>query len=279
MLFRSSVANALNDLTKAVKNMAKNIKSDLKDAGKQAIEGFVKGINDNIKSAEAAAKSLMTKSATAASDQASSFESAGKSVVEGFARGISSNTYLAEAKAKAMAQAAYEAAKEKLKINSPAKVFIPLGEGTVEGYVKGVDSMSGDIDKSMSGMADTAVSGFTRAILAIHNLINTDIDVQPTIRPVLDLSNVESGAGYISSMLGSQFGLTPNLGAVSSMMARRNQNGANDDIVSEIAKLRKEIGEKEFANYSIGDVSYREGDEVSEAIQTLLRAIKIEGRA
>jgi hypothetical protein len=35
----------------------------------------------------------------------------------------------------------------------------------------------------------------------ISDMIDDNINAQPTIRPVLDLSNVESGAGRINSML------------------------------------------------------------------------------
>jgi hypothetical protein len=274
-----SVANALKDLTKSVKNMAKDIKSDLKDVGKEAIEAFIKGIKDNLSSAEEAAKSIVSKSATAASSKSSSFETAGKSVVEGFAKGISANTYLAEAKAKAMAQKAYEAAKKELDINSPSKRFIPLGEGSVEGYVKGVDRSMGDVDKSMSEMADIATSGFADALLYVYDMIENGIDAQPTIRPVLDLSDVEAGARGISGLFGdSSMGLLSNTAAITSMMARRNQNGANDDVVSELTKLRKELGEKEFNNYSIGNVNYSNDEEVANAIAVLLRAYKIGGR-
>ena len=68
-----------------------------------------------------------------------------------------------------------------------------------------------------------------------------------------------------------------NVGSISAMM-NRNQNGANDDVVSAIKDLGKTIGKASGDTYQINGITYDSGSEVSEAIQTLIRASIIEER-
>ena len=129
-------------------------------------------------------------------------------------------------------------------------------------------------------MANSAKSGLKRAIDGIGNIISDDIDTQPTIRPVIDLSEVRAGADDIARMLDlqSSIGVVPNVKAISTMMNRRNQNGVNDDVVDAIGKLRKDIGNINNTSYNINGVNYNADSDVAVAIETLVRAVLIEGR-
>jgi hypothetical protein len=79
--------------------------------------------------------------------------------------------------------------------------------------------------------------------------------------------------------MGNSIGVMANVGTISSMMNRRSQNGGNGDVVSAIDKLRKDVGNLENRSYSIGGITYSAGDEVANAIETLVRAVRVEGRA
>ena len=70
-----------------------------------------------------------------------------------------------------------------------------------------------------------------------------------------------------------------NVNAISSSMSKNGQNGANDQLASEIDKLNKSINNMEHATYNINGVSFTEGSDVEEAFKTILRAAKIERRA
>ena len=61
-------------------------------------------------------------------------------------------------------------------------------------------------------------------------------------------------------------------------MNQRSQNGVNDEVVSAINKLRKEIGNISGNTYNINGVTYDDGTNVSNAVEELIRAVKIEGR-
>ena len=256
---------------------------NVKGAAEALINGFIEGVeskSSNIGDAfEEAAGSAADDIKTQANYE--KFKSAGSYLVDGFAEGISSNTYKAEAQSRAMAQAAATAAKEALDINSPSKVFRNIAYSIPEGFAQGIDRRTGMVEDSITSMAMAAVNNTKNVISRIADFISSDVDTQPTIRPVLDLSDVKSGANSINSMLdlNGSVGLNANINAISSMMSNKNQNGVNDDVVSAINKLRKDLGNVGGNSYTINGVTYDDGSNVSNAVKTLVRAANIERRA
>ena len=208
------------------------------------------------------------------------FYSAGSYLVEGFAAGISANSYKAAAKASAMATAAKQAAEEALGIQSPSKVFYKIGGYTGQGFVNALSDYGTKSYAAGSEMANAAKSGLSKAIYKVQDLLNGTMDTQPTIRPVLDLSDVESGAGAINGMFSTplSIGAVGNINAVSSLINKTLQNGGNSDVISAIDKLSKKLGNVGNTSYNINGITYDDGSNVAEAINTLVRATKVGGR-
>ena len=279
----SKFTSALQDLgetsTEAFVKAFDGLDANLKKQAQKAMDAFVEGIEGAKSKVKSALSDIVSACVEAISNKSSSFETAGKNLARGLANGISANSYLAEAKAKAMAKAAAQAAKKALDINSPSKVFRKIGTSIPEGFAMGIDKLSGLVKNSATSMATNSIDGVRSSISHMADIINSDIDAQPTIRPVLDLSDIRSGAGTISSMLGlgSSIGIMSNVNAVSSMMSQRNQNGAND-IVSEIAKLNKNLGKVGNTTYSINGITYDDGSNISDAVKSIVRAVRMDRR-
>ena len=129
-------------------------------------------------------------------------------------------------------------------------------------------------------MAENARTGLSKAISTVSDFIDSGMDDQLTIRPVLDLTDVTAGANRLNSLFDTNpsVGVLSNVRSVSSMM-NRNQNGVNGDIISAIKDLGKTIGSSAGDTYSINGITYDDGSTVSEAIRALTRAVRIEGRA
>lgn len=62
-----------------------------------------------------------------------------------------------------------------------------------------------------------------------------------------------------------------NIRAINSMM-NENQNGGNSDIVTAIDKLRKDLNNVGGTSYTINGITYDDGSNMANAIQTLTRA-------
>ena len=249
-------------------------------AGITLMENLIKGITSQKTKMNSAVTALINTATSGIRKYYDSFYSAGSYLVDGFAAGISANSYKAAAKASAMASAAADAAREALDINSPSKVFRKIGYSVPEGFAQGIDRLAGMVTGSVVSMTDMALDGVKSSISRISDAVNGGIDAQPTIRPVLDLSGVESGAGVINGLFGSNatMGVLTNVGSINSMMNRRIQNGGNNDVVSAIDKLRNDLSSKEFTSYNVNGVTYDDGTNVANAIGELVRYARVERR-
>ena len=237
------------------------------------------GITSQKSKASSAFTSTLSSSITKVRGYYDDFYSAGRYLVTGFASGISANTFRAEAKAKAMADASYKAAKDRLNINSPSKVFRSLAYSIPEGFAQGIDRKTGMAVSSSRDMANSAIDATKKTLSSLGGIVLSDIDSKPTIRPVLDLSDVNSGISTMNGMFGMQpsIGAVANIRAINSMMDNR-QNGTNNDIVYAINKLGKSLGNTGNTSYTINGITYDDGSNVSDAIRTLIRAVRVEGR-
>ena len=250
-----------------------------KTAGSALIIQLANGIKSKKSSATSAVSAVVSSAAAEAKNGHSDFYSAGSYLAEGFADGISAGAYAAKIAAAAMANAAKKAAEEALGIASPSKEFYSIGRFAGMGLVNALMDYADKTYTAGAEVAKQAKNGLSDAIGRISDLIYSDIDTQPTIRPVLDLSDVQAGAGVINGL----FGMTPTVGvmsnvrAINSMMSR-NQNGGNAEIVSAIDKLRGDLSNLGGDTYQINGITYGDDSEVSSAIQTLVRAMKMEGR-
>ena len=265
-----------NTITSVIKGI-EGQESKIKTAGSDTVEQFGKGLTAKNETLDSSCKKLVSNCADKIKSHKSLFYNAGSHLVSGFSNGISANAYKAVAQAKAMADAAEEAARKALGINSPSKVFREIGSGIPEGFSEGIGMFGTSIKKSVGVMGNTAISNMQSVIARVLDTINTDIDSQPTIRPVLDLSDIQSGASTIGSMF-DRVGIGANLNAISSSMNSRIQNGVNNDVVSAINKLRNELGNVGGDTYNINGVSVDDDTNIRDAVQTIIRAATRERR-
>lgn len=252
----------------------------LRKLGKSTIADFIDGFTGAEAKVEQAARDIADSAVDAIEAKKRSFKTAGKYVVEGFASGITLYTYIAKNAARAMAKAAADAARSELEINSPSKVFRSIGSSIPEGFAQGITRFGNSISIATDNMTTSALNSAKRSLINLTDMMNSEIETQPTIRPVLDLSDVKSGASAISQLFasGPAVGITANVGAINANMARIGQNGINDDVVSELSKLGKKMDNLGSNTYYLDGISYNDGTELSDAIQTIVRFAKMERR-
>ena len=249
-------------------------------AGQMMITNLVNGVKSKVTFMTSAFRSAVSNGVSVIRDKYDSFYKAGSHLVTGFVNGISANSYKVEAKAAAMALAAKRAAEEALDINSPSKVFYDIGAFTGQGFVRALTDYNSNVYDASTDMATMARTGFGDAISRINDALDGNMDVQPTISPVLDLSNVRAGAGTISNLLSNRasLGVLANVGSINASMNRRGQNGANGDIVDAIGKLGKEMREYDRNSYTINGITYDDGSNIAEAVGSIVRLAKVERR-
>ena len=169
--------------------------------GQAVMTNLIAGIRSKDQTARDTFVQIVSGCLTAIRNKYTDFYNAGKYLVEGFADGITANTYLAEARARAMAAAAARAAERELDEHSPSKVGYRIGDFFGLAFVNAISDYADKSYKAGTNMAAAAKNGLSNAISKIREFVDGEMEVQPTIRPVLDLSEVRSGAGRLTAIL------------------------------------------------------------------------------
>ena len=275
---------AINSIAASiVSSMSSSIKSksaSLATAGKALASSVASGFTSNRSAVVNSAGSVASSGESAVRGYYRSFFQAGNYLVTGFARGIELSTWVAKQAAEKMAEDAMNAAKIKLDENSPSKEFIKIGGYVAEGFAIGISDLSYKSTDAAEGMATSAMNTTRTAMSKVLDAINTDMDAQPTIRPVVDLSDVQTGVNAINGLFNTaqSVGVQANLNAIGYSMNAMRQNGKNDDVISAINKLNDKLDGVGNTYNTINGVTYDDGSNVTDAIETLVRYAKIGGR-
>lgn len=218
---RNAFVNILSSCLTAIANKY----PEFQNAGMQCMIKFIAGVKEKAEEVKTAFTGNLNASVTAIRDYHDQFKQAGTYLVEGFADGISENTYLAEAKARAMARAAAEAAEDELDEHSPSRVGYHIGDFFGLGFVNAIGTYAVKAYNASAEMADSAKTGLGNAIAKVKDMIDNGVDGQPTIRPILDLSDVEEKSHRLNTLFSRSQALTVSTG----IAAARGRNLQNED--------------------------------------------------
>ena len=275
-------SNVVNTMTKLVSRLYKAITDkakDIKSAGKSLASNLVNGLKSEADAVSKAATSLGGKAVSGARDKYGAMVSAGTYLGEGLVSGIKSKETAVYNAGYRLGQKAVQGEKDGQKSNSPSKETIKAGKWLGEGLIVGIKRIGGAVYNAGKSMGRNAVGSISNSISKISSLVESGMDSQPTIRPVLDLSDVRSGIGTIGGMFnGTSLGVSANLRAITADMNARGQNGGNGDIISAIDKLRKDLGNVSGTTYQINGVTYDDGSNIKDAVSSIVRYAKIERR-
>lgn len=111
-------------------------------------------------------------------------------IIRGMANGIWEGVDEVVSAARGMAERALNSAMEFLGINSPSRKFIEVGASTTEGMALGIKSTSKRVEREAAKMGGRAVYVMQKSISDISKAVASDIDINPVIKPVLDMTDM-----------------------------------------------------------------------------------------
>ena len=232
-----------------------------------------------IGSVTGAVRSIINSCKSAARGAASALVSAGRSLITGFISGIKSAAGRVAAAARGVVQNAINAAKSALKINSPSKVFIKIGASVNEGFALGLTRYSDECIKPAADMANKVIETAKKPLGALAKILHEDVDTTPVIAPVMDLSNVKDGARTLGSMLSdTSMNIAGVSGGISKSIGRIQNGNLNEEIVSAISDLKNSLSNLGNTTYQVNGITYDDGSNITSAVETLVRAARVERR-
>ena len=265
------IANKMADAVHEKIAKFKEIGGNLINALKDGVADFKDKVINKVQSVAKGAVSTLN-------DFINNFKDAGKNLMNGLKDGITAAKDKIVNKVKSIANSAIDTIKKTLGIHSPSTVFRKIGEYTIQGMVNGITAMGKMVGRVSERVGNLAINGMNKSIDKVADLLSTDIDAEPTITPVLDLSEIQNGVGKMNSMFNNQsVGVNANLNAISNMS--RNRMNSNNEMLSAIKDLGKSLNNAGTTNnYNVNGVSYSGDSDVQSAIETLVRAATVEGR-
>ena len=151
------------------------------------------------------------------------FSEIGAQICNGLASGISSNSSVVINAAQSVANNAYQAAKDALGIHSPSRKFGEIGKYSMLGFANAISRYTPLAENAAVEAGDQAVFGMHHALSLLSELLSGDIDFDPVIRPVIDMSDVDDKARRIDAMFSRSQAIS--IGTSMAESGRAIQNG------------------------------------------------------
>ena len=240
---------------------------DASKAGSGVVnDGLVPGMRGQQGNVESASSDLMGSAESAMNDHKDNFDGVGGNLVQGLINGITGGRYGVMAAAAGVAADAWQSMMKELQEKSPSKKTEEIGINADLGLVNGLVKFGGMVADSAGGVAKTALSSMSQALSRASDVLTAGVDMQPTIRPVLDLSNIQNGANAIDGIIGQR---TLSLaGSVSADVStgRSMADAINDAVKTTIETMSRQNDELSGSNgavYKIEVPVVMEGREIA----------------
>ena len=234
--------------------------------GRYAIAGFVKGIDNQNKI------SLQPKMITIAKGIVSDikreagpdkFREIGTNIMRGLIDGIASKEGDLKTKVESIANTITGKFQKALQIHSPSRIMARLGGFVTEGLAIGIEGNTELVANASENLASTAISGLKDAIKAATNLTDLGIDINPTITPVLDLSNIEAGSTQLDKLTNGWNGIGI---STSSTLASSAANSFNKTSMAKASMALETQNGLSLLKSAINSLESRESDEKLDTI-------------
>lgn len=271
----SAMSNIVNDVQKTITDRNENFKK----TGVALISMLAVGMAAQKEHVKNIASQVAIASANGALNPAYSYmNNNGRNLGLGLVYGVLSMQQSAYNAGFALGQAAVRGERAGQQSHSPSKATYQSGIWLGEGMINGCRDIATKVFSTGKKLGTGIVDSVSEAMQSAEDIFDSTVDVAPVITPVVDLTDIQTGAARITSMFNNP-SVTPmtNIRAISGMTNNR-QNGNNEDVVNAINGLKKSIGNAGNTYNNISGITYDNGSAVSEAIETLVRAAKIERR-
>lgn len=275
----AAVEQVINAMIDAGLSVIKGSYNAFMENGRKLLQSLIDGIKSKWGDAKTAVSGAIDKAKEGAAKCGSALVQAGRDLIAGLKKGIQEKAGEIARAARDVVSKAVEAARNALGINSPSRVFMEIGRFTDEGFVVGLEKYSSKVAKTATGVADKVIDNFSRPLSAINDLM--DINANPVITPVLDLSNVQANSRRLNSMIPGSGNIALSTDAANIMTSSMGtvQNGvSNSEVVSAIKDLKNNMPVAGNTSYNINGITYDDGSNIVNAVETLVRAARIERR-
>lgn len=165
---------------------------DFLDTGRKFVSNLAGGVSGAVTGAKTAVRGVVSSAASAARDYKDNFTKTGRNLAQGLIDGIKEMANKVAKAAAEVAKAAIKAANKALDERSPSKVFRQIGRYIDEGLILGLQDYTSKVEDESKSLASLTFGAFEDFSAGVGD---------PVIRPVVDLSDVNSKTSMIQSLM------------------------------------------------------------------------------
>ena len=137
---------------------------------------------------------------TLAKNAGTNLYKAGVQAAEGLVKGLQSQEAKLIKQMEKMADRIVAALKKRLKIKSPSEIFAEMGKYAMEGLAKGFDNSAKMVTNAVDDAAQSAIDTMKSSMSKISDVVTNELNPNPVITPILDLTQVRSQAAKMSAL-------------------------------------------------------------------------------
>lgn len=239
---------------------------DFRQAGAYMMTGLRDGIQSNSESVNQRLSTVVSILVNLLNNKYGSFSGAGIHLVDGFSNGILVRTQIAVNAADYMARRVLEQIKAVFKINSPAKATEEAGMYVDMGFANGIMRYTGVVSDAAVNSGNMVLNAMQYTMERINQMAASDLTYEPTIRPVVDLTNVQNGVSRVNGLFNSvrsdaMYGYTTDLVydvnnrrlTANSARASRMRDTSNADLIRTVNNIGSKMDDfqREITNMKI----------------------------
>lgn len=173
----------------------------MEEIAEDAVGGLEKGLADGAGGIGDAASTIAKEIELAMSGLSASLTNTGENAGEGLAKGLLAKKDRVRQAATSVAGAIETGANERLQVRSPSRRLTKTGMFAGEGLVVGLLSFIGKVKDAGHKVGDTTFKAVEESLKYVQDIIGSDLDFNPRITPVVDLTNVRNSAASINRAL------------------------------------------------------------------------------
>ena len=228
---RSIIIPAASDIAGQTISTLSSFTSTMQNVGSAWGLAVANGILSMASNARTAGQSLGSAAGSGISSSSrsgySSAESAGEYIAQGLIDGMNARLSSVRSKAAELSSAATDAIASAAQIGSPSKITIKYGKWIAEGLGIGMDKKADYAAKSGRNLANSALQALSDS-MSDPTYLSEFENLDPTITPVVDLSNVASSARMATAMLTGLIpaGTVETASSIGNSVNTQNQNGS-----------------------------------------------------
>ena len=126
----------------------------------------------------------------------------GGDIVDGLVEGLQAGWHYVEDVIQGLIDLIPGPIRDAMGISSPSRVMMEIGGHITDGLAMGIGHGSRDVSRQAEGMASGALSSVQNTVKGLSDILSVDPDFNPTITPVLDLTQMQREASRIGGLLG-----------------------------------------------------------------------------